>query len=119
MGILAELTNVTLHVTIIDNYGHGTGYTVTATPTLHLGGFQEAADLLSRLSQRKYSRQSVHQLWKRRSYNAFPDRKTYLINGYTKHYFDIAEVESWYRWQKDLQFRVHTGKAEVLGKGQP
>jgi hypothetical protein len=67
------------------------------TMMLHLGGFQETADYLSVLTRRSYSRQAVHQLWKRRSVNGFPDRKQYLINGYTKQYFDMEDIHKWYQ----------------------
>lgn len=68
---------------------------------LHLGGFQEAADQLSVLSKHSYSRQAVHQLWKRRSVNGFPDRKTYLINGYTKLYFNMEDINQWFSEVQD------------------
>jgi hypothetical protein len=80
-----KLTDVTYHVTLNDSQ-----------PVLHLGGFQETADFLSVLSRKKYSRQAVHQLWKRRITNGFPDRKNYLINGYYKLYFDMEEIREWY-----------------------
>lgn len=76
------------------------------TITLHLGGFQEAADYLSVLAKRPYSRQSVHQLWKRRNVNEFPDRKEYLINGYIKLYFDMEEIKNWYQ---GYEHRWHHG----------
>lgn len=61
-----------------------------------LGGFQEAADLISTLSHKSYSRQGVHQLWKRRDYNGFPERKELSINGFHKKYFDLEEVKEWW-----------------------
>jgi hypothetical protein len=67
-----------------------------------LGGFQEAADLISTLSHQQYSRQGVHQLWKRRDRNGFPERKIITINGYPKRYFDLAEVKEWWEHRNAL-----------------
>lgn len=62
----------------------------------NLGGFQEAADLLARLSGRNYTRQGVQQLWKRRDVNGFPDRLSWNINHRAKLYFDMDQIAEWY-----------------------
>lgn len=61
-----------------------------------LGGFQDAANALSALAGHVYTRQGVHQLWKRRESNGFPDQQEWLINGFTRHYLDLDEVTDWY-----------------------
>lgn len=65
-------------------------------PRIQLGGFREAADTLTVLAGHRYTRQGVQQMWKRRRVNGFPDLTNYLINGYPKSYFCIAEVTDWY-----------------------
>lgn len=64
--------------------------------TKTLGGFQEAAALLTRLSGRNYTRQGVQQLWKRRAVNGFPDRDAWNINHKDKLYFDLEDIAEWY-----------------------
>lgn len=63
---------------------------------LRVGGFQEAATFLAMLSGRPHSRQSVHQLWKRRNVNGFPEQGKYLVNGHVKLYFDMDDILRWY-----------------------
>ena len=65
-----------------------------------LGGFQEAASVLSALSGRTYSRQGVQQMWKRREFNGFPDRGSWSINGKVRELFDLDEVEAWYHMHR-------------------
>lgn len=61
-----------------------------------LGGYQEAAEILSGLSGKKYSRQGVQQMFARRASNGFPDRHTYVINGRIKQLFRLQDVEDWF-----------------------
>ena len=61
-----------------------------------LGGFQEAAALLTRLSGRNYTRQGVQQLWKRRHSNGFPERAAWNINHREKLLFDLDDITRWY-----------------------
>lgn len=61
-----------------------------------LGGFQAAAEVLTRLAGRTYSRQTVQQLWERRHTNGFPEREEWTINGRLKVYLDMQEVADWY-----------------------
>lgn len=61
-----------------------------------LGGFQAAAELLTDLSGRNYSRQGVQQLYKRRAVNHFPALAAYQINGKMHMYFNLRRVKSWY-----------------------
>jgi hypothetical protein len=63
---------------------------------LRLGGFQEAASCLTTLSGRPYSRQAVHQLWKRRDLNGFPEMGSYHVNGHVKLYFNMDDITRWY-----------------------
>jgi hypothetical protein len=66
---------------------------------IRLGGFQEVATLLTNLSGRSYSRQAVQGLWQRRlkSQSHFPDMHDYVINGTPKKYFNLAEIQKWYK----------------------
>ena len=63
---------------------------------LRLGGFQEAAVFLTTLSGKPYSRQAVHQLWKRRNLNGFPEMGKYLVNGHVKFFFNMDDITRWY-----------------------
>lgn len=63
---------------------------------LCIGGFQEAATFLTSLAGRPYSRQAVHQLWKRRNVNGFPDMGKYRVNGHVKLYFNMDDITRWY-----------------------
>lgn len=63
---------------------------------LRVGGFQEAAGFLASLSGRPWSRQAVHQLWKRRNVNGFPELGEYLVNGHVKLYFNMDDITRWY-----------------------
>lgn len=61
-----------------------------------LGGFQEAAEILTAIAGKPYSRQGIQQMWKRREANGFPDRHAYAINGKLRELLDIQEVADWY-----------------------
>lgn len=61
-----------------------------------LGGFQEAAKLLTELSGQRWSRQRVEQMANRRNANGFPRMHTYIINGYTRELFNLQQVRDWY-----------------------
>lgn len=65
-----------------------------------LGGYQEAAQILSRISGRNWSRQGVQRMHQRREANGFPDRKTYEINGKPKELFQISDVLDWYAFSE-------------------
>jgi hypothetical protein len=65
--------------------------------TVHLGGFQEAAHHLTKLSGEPRSRQSVMRLWERRLFNGFPDMENFVINGHQKKYFLLSDVTTWWR----------------------
>lgn len=79
-----------------------------------LGGFQEAATVLSHLTGRQYARQGIQQMWKRRAVNGFPDRKRPVINGHTRLLLDMQEVADWYAFAEAaallsrLSGRLHT-----------
>jgi hypothetical protein len=81
---------------------------------LKLGGFREAADTLTGLSGRRYSRQGVQQLWKRRGTNGFPDLREISINGKPKRLFDMEDVADWYSyaecalWLTQQAGKLHT-----------
>ena len=65
-----------------------------------LGGFQTAADVLTQISGRHWSRQAVQQLYIRRKVNGFPQMYSYSINGTVKKFFRIRNVETWYMREK-------------------
>jgi hypothetical protein len=65
-----------------------------------LGGFQTAADVLTQISGRPWSRQAVQQLYLRRKVNGFPSMYNYSINGKVKKFFRIRNVETWYVREK-------------------
>jgi hypothetical protein len=67
---------------------------------IELGGFQAAANLLTDLSGREWSRQSVQQLYKRRKINRFPPMVSYSINGKIHKYFPLRNVSAWYYREK-------------------
>jgi len=75
---------------------HQLKWIMNMEPVKNLGGFQEAAALLTRLSGRNYTRQGVQQLWKRRDVNGFPDRQSWNINHRTKLLFDLDDIADWY-----------------------
>lgn len=60
-----------------------------------MGGFQWAANELTKISRKKYSRQSVQALWGRRDKNGFPELHPYTINGHDHDYFRSDEVREW------------------------
>lgn len=75
---------------------------------LHLGSFAEVARTLSEVTGETYTRQGVHQMWKRRGPhvdktgrrkpgNGFPDRHEYNISGHLRLLFDVDEVLEWKR----------------------
>jgi hypothetical protein len=65
-----------------------------------LGGFQTAADVLSDISGRRWSRQAVQQLYVRRKTNRFPQMYEYSINGKPRKYFRIKNIRDWYTGEK-------------------
>jgi hypothetical protein len=62
-----------------------------------MGGFQWTANELSRISGKKYSRQSVQGLWGRRNNNGFPELHPHTINGRDHDYFHFDEIREWYK----------------------
>jgi hypothetical protein len=66
---------------------------------LHLGGYAEAARVLTEQTGRPITRQAVQQMWKRRTLNHFPDRRPYNINGHIRLLFNMAEVVEWRQQQ--------------------
>lgn len=65
-----------------------------------LGGFQTVADVLTEITGRKWSRQSVQQLYLRRKTNKFPSMYEYSINGNVRKYFRIKNIYDWYTREK-------------------
>lgn len=66
---------------------------------IRLGGFTEAAGVLSALSGFPWSRQRVQQFWKRQQegdVNGFPDFHDCMINGHRRYLFDMADIADWY-----------------------
>lgn len=68
-----------------------------------LGGFQEAAEVLTALAGKPWSRQGVQQMWKRRGSNGFPERRTYAINGQIKEFFEIQDILDWFAFVEAAQ----------------
>lgn len=70
---------------------------------MNLGGFQQAARELTRISGKNYSRQAVQGLWGRRlkTNSGFPELHTHTINGKEKHYFDLDEITHWYQTRRN------------------
>lgn len=76
-----------------------------------LGGYQEAAEVLAGLSGKRWSRQGVQQMWKRRAVNGFPDRESFVINGALRPLFRIQDVIDWYAFAEASRWlTVATGK---------
>lgn len=74
----------------------------------HLGSYEEVARTLSEVTGQPYTRQGVHQMWKRRKPhrdkagrvrpgNGFPDRHEYNISGHLRLLFNVDEVIEWKR----------------------
>jgi hypothetical protein len=67
---------------------------------IELGGFQAAAETLTEISGRQWSRQAVQQLYKRRKINRFPPMVSVSINGKPHKYFILRNVNAWYYREK-------------------
>lgn len=63
--------------------------------TKHLGGYAEAARTLTAATGRPWTRQNLHQTWKRRDRNGFPEARPWNINGHVKILFDMDEITKW------------------------
>ena len=79
--------------------------------TRELGGFQQAAETLTSLAGRSYSRQGIQQFYERRDVNGFPERKPWTINGHTRELLDMQEVADWYAFvEAALVLRALAGR---------
>jgi hypothetical protein len=74
---------------------------------LQLGGYQRAAEILTILSGRTWTRQYVHVLWRARKQpvtilnhlipvSGFPDRYEIEVNGHIRRFFDMDDIVRWF-----------------------
>jgi len=73
----------------------------------YLGGFQQAAQTLTHIAGRTFTRQGIQQFWRRGDVNGFPEREARSINGHVRLLLDSRLV------------RVRGGcGSPVLGRGE-
>ena len=62
----------------------------------YLGGFQQAAQTLTHIAGRTFTRQGIQQFWRRGDVNGFPEREARSINGHVRLLLDMQELADWY-----------------------